>query len=96
MLNIAGVAGFVGFQGFPEAIPEDEIEAVRRLVTSDLRYDPHPFLAEGMLVEVVRGPLTGIRGRIERKDRTTKLVLAVTLIRQATALEIHPADVKPV
>jgi transcription antitermination factor NusG len=49
-----------------------------------------------MLVEVVRGPLKGVRGRIERKDRTTKLVLAVTLIRQAAALEVHPADVTPV
>jgi transcription antitermination factor NusG len=96
VLNIFGVSGFVDFNGSPEAVPEGEIEALRRLISSEFRYDPHPFLSEGMLVEVVRGPLKGVRGRIERKDRSTKLVLAVTLIRQAAALEIHPADVTPV
>jgi transcription antitermination factor NusG len=49
-----------------------------------------------MLVEVVRGPLAGVRRHIVRKDRSTRLVLAVTLIRQAAAVEIHPADVEPV
>ena len=96
VLNTPGVAGFVGFNGYAEPVPDVEIEALRRLVTTEIRYDPHPFLSEGMLVEVVRGPLKGVRGRIERKDRATKLVLAVTLIHQAAALEIHPADVAPV
>ena len=95
-LNTPGVAGFVGFNGSAEPVPESEIDAIYRLVTTEIRYDPHPFLSEGMLVEVVRGPLTGVRGHVVRKDRSTRLVLAVTLIRQAASLEIHPADVVPV
>ena len=47
-------------------------------------------------MEVIRGPLAGVRGKLLRKDRSTRLVLAVTLIRQAAVLEIHPADVAPV
>jgi transcriptional antiterminator NusG len=96
VLNTPGAAGFVGFNGYAEPVPDIEIEAISRLVNTEIRYDPHPFLSEGMLVEVVRGPLTGVRGHIVRKDRSTKLVLAVTLIHQAAALEIHPADVAPV
>jgi len=95
-LNTPGVAGFVGFNGCAEPVPDAEIDAIRRLVATEIRYDPHPFLSEGMLVEVIRGPLAGVRGHVLRKDRSTKLVLAVTLIRQAAALEIHPADVVPV
>ena len=83
-------------ESWAEPIPDGEIEALRRLVATEIRYDPHPMLSEGMLVEVIRGPLKGVRGQIERKDRTAKLVLAVTLIRQAVALEVHPADVTPV
>ena len=49
-----------------------------------------------MDVEVVRGPLAGVRGKLLRKDRVTRLVLAVTLVRQAAVVEIHPADVIPV
>ena len=93
VLNVVGVADLVGTAGHPEPVPDVEIEAIQRLASTTLLYDPHPFLVEGMDVEVVRGPLAGVRGKLLRKDRVTRLVLAVTLIRQAAVVEIHPADV---
>jgi transcription antitermination factor NusG len=93
VLNVVGVAGLVGCGGPPEPVPDVEIDAIQRLAATTLQYDPHPFLTEGMDVEVVRGPLAGIRGKLLRKDRVTRLVLAVTLIHQAAVVEIHPADV---
>ena len=96
VLNVLGVADLVGINGRPEPIREDELTAIQQLVSTKLLYDPHPFLEEGMDVEVVRGPLAGVRGKLLRKDRVTRLVLAVTLVRQAAVVEIHPADVVPV
>jgi transcription antitermination factor NusG len=96
VLTAPGVANLVGFAGEPAAIPSPEIDAVRVLVAGPLRYDPHPFLTEGMEVEVIRGPLAGVRGRLVRKDRTARLVIAIHLIRQAAAVEIDAADVQPV
>ncbi len=93
ILNIVGVAQLIGIRGCAEPVPDAEIEAIQRLTETTLQYDPHPFLAEGMEVEVIRGPLAGVRGRLLRKDRVAKLVLAVTLIHQAAVVEIHPADV---
>jgi transcription antitermination factor NusG len=93
ILNVVGVADLVGTAGRPEPVSSLEIEAIQRLAGTTLHYDPHPFLVEGMDVEVVRGPLTGLRGKLLRKDRVTRLVLAVTLIHQAAVVEIHPADV---
>src|SRR5262245_4634486 len=95
VLNVLGVADLVSINGRPEPVREDELEAIQQLVSTKLQYDPHPFLEEGMDVEVVRGPLAGIRGKLLRKDRVTRLVLAVTLVRQAAVVEIHPADVVP-
>ena len=95
-LNTPGACAFIGFNGCAEPVPDVEIDALRRLVATTIRYDPHPLFSEGMLVEVVHGPLAGVRGHILRKDRSTKLVLAVTLIHQAAAVEIHPSDVVPV
>jgi transcriptional antiterminator NusG len=95
-LTAPGVAGLVGFANGPAPIPEGEIAAVRALVAGPLRYDPHPFLTEGMEVEVSRGPLAGVRGRLVRKDRSARLVIAIPLIRQAAAVEIDAADVRPV
>jgi transcriptional antiterminator NusG len=93
VLSCVGVVQLVGLIGQPEPVPDAEIEALERLAATTLQYDPHPFLEAGMEVEVVRGPLAGVRGRLLRKDRATRLVLAVTLIRQAAVVEIHPADV---
>ena len=96
VLSAVGVAGIIGTNGRPEPVPDAEIDAIQQLAATTLHYDPHPFLTEGMDVEVTRGPLAGIRGKLLRKDRATRLVLAVTLIRQAAVVEIHPADVVPV
>jgi len=96
VLKTSGVVGIVGVNGIIEPIPAAEIEAIRTLVNGPLRYDPCPFLAEGMEVEVVRGPLMGVRGRLMRKDRAPRLVISVTLIRQAASVEIDAADVSPV
>ncbi len=96
VLKTPGVVGIVGINGIIEPVSLEEIEAIRTLVNGPLRYDPCPFLAEGMEVEVVRGPLMGVRGRLLRKDRTARLVISVTLIRQAASMEIDAADVAPI
>ena len=83
----------MGTSGVIEPVREAEVEAIQTLVTGPLRYDPCPFLEEGMEVEVVRGPLRGVQGRLIRKNRSARLVIAVTLIRQGASVEIDAADV---
>lgn len=92
----SGVVEIVGGGNRPEPIPDEEIEAVRRLMTSTLRYDQSPYLREGMLVEVTRGPLKGVRGLLVRKEKRHRLIIGVHLIQQAVAVEIYDADVVPV
>ncbi len=96
VLGLVGVAGLVGTTGHAEPVPDVEIDALRRLAETTLHYDPHPFLAEGMDVEIIHGPLAGVRGKLLRKDRVTKLVISVTLIRQAAVVHVHPSDVTAV
>lgn len=90
-----GVVEIVGSGSRPESIPEQEIEALRRLMTSVLPYDPHPYLHEGMKVEVVRGPLQGVLGILMRKEKRHRLVIGVHLIQQAASVEIDVDDVLP-
>jgi transcriptional antiterminator NusG len=89
------VVSIVSFDGEIVPVPEQEIESIRRLVASDLQYDPCPFIREGMMVEVVHGPLKGVVGRLVRKGAHARLVLAVDLIGQAVSVEVDAADVKP-
>jgi transcription termination/antitermination protein NusG len=93
VLNCAGVATIVSFNGEPAAIPDREIDDIRRLVTSDLRYDPCPLIREGTLVEVVRGPLLGIKGRLVRKGPHAHLLLSVETVNQAVSVQVDASDV---
>ena len=65
-------------------------------MASDLKCDPCPLIREGMMVEVVHGPLRGVIGHLMRKDTDhARLVLSVDLIGQAVSVEVDAADVKP-
>ena len=59
-----GVVSIVSFDGEIAPIPEREIDGIRQLVESDLQYDSCPLIHEGMMVEVVHGPLKGVVGRL--------------------------------
>ncbi|WP_447975002.1 UpxY family transcription antiterminator [Nitrospira sp. Kam-Ns4a] len=96
VLKVPGVVQIVGSTQGPAPIPDEEINAVKVLMQGPLRYDPHPYLREGMVVEVVRGPLEGVRGILLRKSKPYRLVISVHLIRQAAAVEIDASDVVPV
>lgn len=93
--KVAGVVEVVGSGNRPEPIPDEEIEALKTLMTSVLPYDPHPYLHEGMMVEVVRGPMQGVHGILLRKERRHRLVIGVRLIQQAVGVEINVQDVVP-
>ena len=94
VLKCAGVVNIISFDGEPAPIPEHEIDGIRQLVESDLAYDPCPLIKEGMMVEVVHGPLRGVIGRLVRKNEKARLVLSVDLIGQAVSVEVDAADVK--
>jgi transcription antitermination factor NusG len=94
ILTVIGVAAIVSFDGRLAPVPDEEVEGIRRLVTSGLQYDPCPFIKEGDRVEVVNGPLKGVVGRLTKKGRHARLVLSVDLIGRAVAVTVDAADIK--
>jgi transcription antitermination factor NusG len=96
VLKCTGVVNIVSFEGKPAPIPAYELDSIRLLIGSELQYDPCPMIQEGMMVEVVHGPLRGVIGRLIRKEALkARLVLSVDLIGQAVSVEVDAADVKP-
>jgi transcription termination/antitermination protein NusG len=96
ILKCTGVVNIVSFDGKPAGIPPSELESIRLLVGSEMQFDACPMIHEGMLVEVVHGPLEGVTGRLLRKDSPkARLILSVDLIGQAVSVEVDAADVKP-
>ena len=95
ILKCTGVVTIVSFEGEPAPIPDHELAGIRRLIDTDLAFDPVPLIKEGAMVEVVHGPLKGVVGRLVQKKEKARLVLSVDLIGQAVSVEIDAADVRP-
>jgi transcription antitermination factor NusG len=94
ILKCTGVVNIISFEGEPSPIPEHEIDGIRLLIDSELAYDPCPMIREGMMVEVMHGPLKGVVGRLVRKGAHDRLVLSVDLIGQAVSVEVDAADIR--
>jgi transcription antitermination factor NusG len=88
VITTPGVYSLVAYAGKAATIPEEQIEAVRRMVEGPLRVEPHPFLKCGDVVRVKCGPLQGIEGILVRKRNSTRLVLSVEMLMQSVAVEI--------
>ncbi len=74
--------------GQPAVVPEEEIEAVRRLIESGEGVEPHPFLKTGDRIRVRSGPLAGVEGFLTRKKNMSRLVVSVDILGKAVSAEI--------
>ena len=95
ILQVPGVARIVGATK-PEPIPDEEIAAFQRLSVVGRMVEPCDYLIEGAWVEVVQGPLTGLRGQFVRRNRHQGLVIRASLIHQAALVHIEADEVAPI
>jgi transcriptional antiterminator NusG len=86
----------VGHGSGIEAIPDTEIDSVRRLLESRKQCCAHPLLREGAWVRVKRGPLRDVEGRLIRLKNETRLVLTISLLSQSVSTEVDIRDVEPI
>ncbi len=93
VLRTPGIVRIVGSL-MPEPIPDEEVAAIRKLAASRRAFEPHDYLSEGDWVEVVQGPLRGLRGQLLRKAGHDCLVIRVHLIQQAATVHIDMNEVR--
>jgi transcription antitermination factor NusG len=96
ILTTPGIYGLVSSAGQPAAIPDREIEAIRRVMESGTRVEAHPYLKCGNRVRVKCGPLAGIEGILVRKKNISRLVLSVEILGTAAAIEVAAFQVEAV
>src|ERR1700722_10064937 len=96
ILTTPGIYGLVSSAGQPAAIPDAEIEAIRRVVESGARVEAHPYLKCGNWVRIKCGPLAGIQGILVRKKNISRLVLSVEILGTAAAMEVAAFQVEAI
>ena len=70
-------------------VPDQEINAIRAVVQSNLRAMPHPYLDAGQRVRITSGPLADVEGiLVERHASKGLLVLSVHLFQRSVAVEV--------
>jgi transcription antitermination factor NusG len=94
VLQVPGVAGFVGNSHGPLPVPDDQIEAVRTVIERRIECTVHPLLEEGDKVRVLRGPLAGMEGRLIRSNSLTRLVISIGMIHRSLAVQVDRDDVE--
>jgi transcription antitermination factor NusG len=77
-------------------VPDDEIDAIRRVVDSEVPVFPHVYLSEGQRVRITDGPLTGLDGLlISTKPQKGLFVVSVALLQRSVAVEVDCTQVRP-
>jgi transcription antitermination factor NusG len=96
ILQSPGVIAVVGLQKTPIPITNEELEAIRAIVRSGLPAAPWTHLTVGSKVLVEAGPLAGLEGIVVRVGKSSRLVVAVSLLQRSVGVEIELSWVRPV
>lgn len=89
-----GVVRMVSWNGEPTRIPEEQINAVRRILESGYTPEVHPYLTEGDIVEIVTGPLVGLKGFIIEHRGNNQFIISIDGICQSIAVNINSSKLK--
>ncbi len=90
-----GAVSFVSVEGKPAVVADEELEAVRIMVTSEIPHNPYPYLKAGRKVRVKYGPLEGCEGILIRKRGLDRLVVTVHLLQRSIEAEVDAAWIEP-
>jgi transcriptional antiterminator RfaH len=91
-----GVLRLVQFGEEPARVRDYEIDTIRRILSEDTDVETCPAVSVGDLIEIARGPLMGLQGRLEEIRGTSRLVVVIESIRQALRFSVNLADIKVV
>lgn len=90
VLNTPGAVCFVSFDGHPVAIPDDQIEALQRFLTSkEHSVEVHQgSFEEGDQVEVTAGPMKGVKGEVVEIRGRQRLLLRFNSLGYCVHVEV--------
>lgn len=89
-----GVMCMVSFSGRPAIVRDEEIFLLRNILREKADVEQVPHIQPGELVEICRGPLTGLSGVLQEYRGTSKIVLTFPSIQQHVRFCVDLGDVK--
>lgn len=96
VLNTPGVVRYITFEGKAVPVPQKQIDAIKYFLneeTPETLPDPSS-LAPGQTVEIVRGPLNGLKGELVDMQGQHKVRIQIDALGQYLHLSIAISDLK--
>jgi len=72
-----------------------DLERIHRLITTDTPIAPEDRLEPGDPVQIVKGPLTGLEGKVLRRGKQLRFIVEVQLLRRAVSAEVESWMLQP-
>ena len=89
-----GVFRIVSMRGEAIPIPNEQIEALRAVVTQQVPWAEHPFLKIGQRVRIRGGSLEGVEGVLLSRNGDRTLIISVDAIQRSLAVRVEGYDVE--
>jgi transcription antitermination factor NusG len=90
----SGVFRIVSVRGEAIPIPDEQIEALRTVVTQRIPWTAHPFLKIGMRVRIRSGSLEGVEGVLLSSSGDRTLIISVDAIQRSLAVRVEGYEVE--
>jgi transcription antitermination factor NusG len=88
VLQTNGVRSFVGMRGTGISVPDEEIDAIQRILAKRVPFTNYPFLNVGQKVRIRGGSLDGVHGLLTAVNNDRSLVVSVECIQRSIAIRI--------
>lgn len=95
VLVTPGVRSIVCYGRQPASVDDVEIEALLRVMHSGIPAQAAPAMRSGDRVVLTQGPLAGLNGVLTRIQNRNRVLVQVTLINQALAVDVDATWIQP-
>ncbi len=96
VVRVNGVLHFVGSRNQGTAIPEKQIEGIRKLLASDVQAMPYAFVKVGQRVSIRGGALDGLEGIVVGRNGRRRFVISIEAIERSLAISVEGYDLEAV
>ena len=94
IVTTPGVVRILGVGSEPIPVPPEEIESLRKIVSSGFPVETWPALEEGEIVELTQGALRGCRGIVKTVKSHHRLIVSITLLQRSVSVELTSDSVR--
>lgn len=95
-LQTHGVVRMISFGGVPASIPDWQIQQLKQVISQPETLRLEQYLKEGDAVEVIEGPLKGVKGYLREIRGQTRVAILIDGIYQSASFEVQKQFVKKI